>query len=57
MLRPYPEPAYVIGAGLGDGCARYEGDHHHAAALGVKDYDFGGELGRCAAMILGGGAR
>jgi len=52
-LRPCPELAYVIGAGLGDGFTKYEGSYHYDVVFAVKDYDFAEEFGRCAAMALG----
>lgn len=43
----------MIGAKLGDGHAKYEGEYHCTVALAVKDHDFAEELGRCAAIVLG----
>jgi len=53
-LKPCPELAYVIAAGLGDGTTkrnvrRYE----YMVILAVRDYDFAEEFGRCAAIALG----
>lgn len=51
-VRPCPELAYVIGAVLGDGYTHYQGPHHYAVVLAVKDRDFAEEFSRCAAVAL-----
>ncbi|GBC72096.1 hypothetical protein HRbin02_01889 [Candidatus Calditenuaceae archaeon HR02] len=47
------ELAYVIGAKLGDGYEKLEGEYRYTIVLAVKDYDFAEEFGRCAAITFG----